>query len=141
MHQEGVAAMRTYRWVWAGGTLLVLGLLLMMAFGPRFGMMGQGQQMGPGMMYGMGGASMMAAGPGGWAMMVGWLAMIVFWGTLIGGAVLLIMRPSKPGYAEATSSAGAALAIAQRRYAAGEIDRDTFAQMRQDLQEGSLDLN
>lgn len=86
--------------------------------------------MGPGMMYGYMGQL------GGWgaglAMGLGLLMMLAFWGAIIVGAVLLVRAVA--GRPPTASEAEEPLTILQRRYAAGELDRETYDRMRRDLQ-------
>jgi putative membrane protein len=105
----------------------------MMTPGPG-GMMtpGAGGMVGPGM---MGGAAPGAAGGWTWGlgMALGWLAMLAFWGALILGVVVVVRwlggAPGRGGSAPETP-----LEILRRRYAAGEIDREQYEQMRQVLE-------
>jgi putative membrane protein len=94
-----------------------------------------GGPMGPGMMWGYGSQAGVPV-VGGWgaiaAMGIGWLMMLAFWGALIVGVVLLVRwvvseTPSRVVHEDP-------LAIVQRRYAAGEIDEETYRRMRRDLQ-------
>jgi len=91
--------------------------------------------MGPGMMWGYGG-QVGAPMIGGWgsaiAMGVGWLMMLAFWGALIVGIVLLIRWAG--GAAPTQTAHEDPLAILQRRYAAGEIDGETYRRMRGDIE-------
>jgi putative membrane protein len=66
---------------------------------------------------------------GSWAVF-GMVMMIVFWGAVIAVAVWAIesFRPR-----ESQSRRETPLAIAERRYAAGEISREEFEQIRRDL--------
>lgn len=96
------------------------------------GVMGGG--MGPGMMYGYGGQGFY--GLGGWApgiaMGLGVLMMIAFWGVIILGILFLVRAISgRPG-AESRVEPDA-LVILQRRYAASEIDEQTYQRMRREL--------
>jgi putative membrane protein len=73
--------------------------------------------MGPGMMWGW------------WGM--GWIFMIIFWGLIVVGLILLIrhlVRISKGGKAEES-----ALDILKKRYARGEINKEEFDQKKKDL--------
>lgn len=72
---------------------------------------------------------------GGWVwgvgMGLGGLAMLVFWGALIVGAILVVRHLGGiPGSEVRTSP----LDILKGRYAAGEITREQYAQMRKDLE-------
>jgi len=63
---------------------------------------------------------------------VGWLFMFLFWGLIIVGLVLLIRwlwDHGRPGM----GSAEAPLDILKRRYARGEITKEEFERMKQDL--------
>lgn len=80
---------------------------------------GQGQGFGPGF------------GPGGWQMMSplgGGLFMILGLVLLIALAVWLLRRPRADGQGGET-----ALDILKKRYARGEISREEFERMKQDL--------
>lgn len=101
--------------------LLIVALALSSTMG---GMMGPGM-MGPGMMW-RGGGWMWGVG-----MWLGGLAMLVFWGALIVGAILVVRHlGGMPGSEVRTSS----LDIVKRRYASGEITREQYEQMRKDLE-------
>ena len=102
-------------------TLLIVALALSSTMG---GMMGPGM-MGPGMMW-RGGGWMWGVG-----MWLGGLAMLVFWGALIVGAILVVRHlGGMPGSEVRTSP----LDILKRRYASGEIMREQYEQMRKDLE-------
>lgn len=114
--------------------LLILGVLvLVVLLGPLLG----GGMMGPGMMGGWG-APGAPPGVGGWgwglAMGLGWLAMLAFWGGLIVGAILLVRWLGGSIAGPTGESTESALEILKRRYAAGEITREEYEQMRQVLQ-------
>jgi putative membrane protein len=93
--------------------------------------------MGPGMMGGYWAPGGQAGGwTWGWglAMGFGMLAMLAFWGAIIVGVVLLVRW-----LLTATGGSGgrveeSALEVLKRRYAAGEITREEYAQMRQELE-------
>lgn len=116
------------------GLLVLLAILILMVLlGPALG----GGMMGPGMM-GWYGAPGGGPGAGGWTwglgMGLGWLAMLAFWGALIVGAVWLV-RTLSADHGEPPRRAGeSALDILKRRYAAGEITREEYEQMRQTLE-------
>jgi putative membrane protein len=62
----------------------------------------------------------------------GGILMLIFWGALIGGVVLLAASLARQG--EKPSGSGEMpLDILKRRYAAGEIDREEFERMREVL--------
>ena len=66
---------------------------------------------------------------GSWAVW-GMVMMVIFWGTVIALAVWAI-QAFRPVAGETRGETP--LAIAQRRYAAGEISREEFEQIRRDL--------
>jgi len=74
-------------------------------------------------------------GYGGYGMgIVGWLFMLVFWGLIIAGLVLLIRWLWDRGSTSAGSGGGETpLEILKRRYARGEISKEEFDRMKQDL--------
>lgn len=97
-----------------------------------------GGMMGSGMMgwYGPPGAA--GGGPGGWswglAVGLGWLSMLAFWGAVIVGIALLVRWVSG---LSGPRGAGpeTVLDILKRRYAAGELTREQYEQMRQVLEQ------
>ncbi len=113
-------------------------ILVVLISGLLGGMMGPGivWGMGPGMMWGYGGSS--AAPTGGWggslAMVLGMIAMLAFWAAVIVGVVLLARWAlgQAPG-ATGASAADDPQAILRRRYAAGEIDQETYERMKREL--------
>jgi putative membrane protein len=111
-------------------------LVLIVLLGPLLGggLLGWGGLMGPGMMRGPGGPG--PSGGWGWglAMGLGWLSMLAFWGAVIVGIILLVRVLSGPARSSPTSDEDDALAIARRRYARGELTREQFEQLRQDLE-------
>jgi putative membrane protein len=122
------------------GPLIVLGVLvLVVLLMPMLGlgMMGPGM-MGSGMMGGYGG---LGGQTGGWswgwglAMGLGMLAMLAFWGALIVGVVLLVRWLMTATGGSGRDSDETSLEILKRRYAAGEIPREEYAQMRQELEQ------
>lgn len=86
-----------------------------------------GGMMGPGMMMGRGGGWMW-----GFGMWIGALAMLVFWGALIVGAILVVRLFG--GGLSGGDGRNTPLDILKRRYASGEITREQYEQMRKDLQ-------
>jgi putative membrane protein len=111
--------------------LIALGAFLVVALGLSAltggvmgpGMMGQGD-FGPSMMSGHGWMW-------GFGMGLGGLVMLAFWGAVIIGIVLLVRAMGSGGGA---SAHGTPLDTLKRRYAAGEITREQYAQMRKDLE-------
>lgn len=76
---------------------------------------------------------MMNGGQGGWIMSSGmWLFSILFWILIIAGVVFII-RWLMEGKAT-TNINESPLDILKRRYANGEIDRDSFEQMKRDIE-------
>lgn len=104
--------------------VLVLLVLLMPALGISMlvpGMMsGFGQHRSPGWSWGLG-------------MGLGLLAMLAFWGTLIVGAALLVRWLGGPR-SGGESRGEPPIETLKRRYAAGEIDREEYERMRQELE-------
>ncbi len=77
----------------------------------------------------------------GWGGMIfGGLLTLLFWGVVIALVVFAVRALSRPGSGQTTSQAGSpgqardqALEILRERYARGEISKDEFNSMRQDL--------
>ena len=111
-------------------------LLVILLLGPFLagGMMGPGA-FGPGMMgWGYAGTS----GSGwlwGLGMGLGGLMMLAFWGVLILGVVLLVRSLTAHSTVDNndTRTSEDALTILGRRYAAGEIDEQTYQRMKSEL--------
>lgn len=114
----------------AFGVLLVVALGLSAVMGGMMGpgFMGAGQTgqgpFGPGMMRGHG--WMWGLGMG-----VGGLVMLAFWGVVIVGVILLIQSL---GGASGSHWHDTPLNVLKRRYAAGQITREQYEQMRKDLE-------
>jgi putative membrane protein len=97
---------------------------------------------GVGMMRGYNQSEMMGLGRGGFGSFAGPLGFgihlfrsllsIVFWGCIIGGAVWLVTRMAK-GSPASTASAETPLGILKTRYAKGEINKEQFDQIKQDI--------
>jgi putative membrane protein len=114
----------TRKIVVALGILLIITLALSSTMG---GMMGPGM-MGPGF-TGRWGGWMWGAG-----MWLGGLVMLIFWGALIVGGVLVVrLLGGLPGGDERSASPSP-LDILRRRYASGDITREQYEQMRKDLE-------
>jgi putative membrane protein len=110
--------------------MLVAVVLLVPAVG--MGVMGPGL-MGPGMMGGFGRTGAFG-GPGwvwGLGMGLGGLAMLAFWAAVIIGIILLVRALS--GEHHRTAGGESPLDILKRRYAAGEINREQYDEMRRTL--------
>lgn len=74
-------------------------------------------------------------GPWGWGgMAVGWIMMLVFWALVIAGIVVLVRTLGRGRLGQPSSDE--ALAILRRRYAAGEITKDQFEEMKRTLGPG-----
>ena len=70
--------------------------------------------MGPGMMWGM-----------------GWIFMLIFWGLIVFGLILLIRWLI--GMTKTAKSEESALDILKKRYARGEIGKEEFEQKKKDI--------
>jgi putative membrane protein len=93
------------------------------------GILLQGQGPGPyqgpwGWHYGMMG--------GGWGMIFMIIAMILFWGLIIGGIILLV-RFIFPSVSSGMKPSQDALEILKQRYAKGEIEKEEFDSKKRDL--------
>ena len=114
------------------------GLVVFLLLGPMLvgGMMGPGFT-GPGMM-GWGYTGGTTSGNGwlwGLGMGVGGLMMLAFWGVLIGGIVLFVRWiAGHPASGTTPTTSEDPMTILRRRYAAGDIDQQTFERMRSDLE-------
>ncbi|NQW80650.1 MAG: SHOCT domain-containing protein [Polaromonas sp.] len=76
---------------------------------------------------------MMNNGNVAWMMSGMWLMCGLFWLLIIAGAVLLVRwLARRPGQVK-TSLDDSPAEILKRRYANGDIDRETFEKMKQDL--------
>jgi putative membrane protein len=115
--------------------LIILGVLILLVL--LMPMLGIGM-MGPGM---MGGFGWPGGQSGGWswtwglAMGLGMLAMLAFWGAIIVGIALLVRSAVGAGGRQDSRTEESALEILKRRYAAGEITREEYVQMRLELEE------
>ncbi|MBX6342751.1 MAG: SHOCT domain-containing protein [Thermomicrobiaceae bacterium] len=75
----------------------------------------------------------MAGSGWGWWMVVGWIAMIVFWGLIIWLIVSLVSSLSQRGGSRARPGEPSPLEILEQRYARGEIDHQEFEERRRRL--------
>jgi len=73
-------------------------------------------------------------GFGGFAL-AGGAASLLLWVLLLAGLVWLVARLSSGAMAASATRFESPLDILKRRYAAGEIDAETFSRMRNDLQQ------
>jgi len=65
---------------------------------------------------------------------VGWILMLLFWGLIIVGLILLVRWLWHQGRPRTDAGAAdAPLEILKRRYARGEISKEEFDRMKQDL--------
>ncbi len=85
-----------------------------------------GGMMGPGMFGRWGGWTW------GFGMWLGGLAMLIFWGALIIGALVVVRLLG--GGVSGRDGSPSPLDILKRRYASGEITREQYEQMRKDLE-------
>lgn len=120
------------------GLLIALAVLVVvLLLAPMLG----GGMMGPGMMWGWGNVppGNVPTGMSGWiwglAMGLGMLGMLAFWGAIIVGVALLFRAllggtppQERPGHETA-------LEMLRRRYAAGEITREQYDEMRRVLEQ------
>jgi putative membrane protein len=67
----------------------------------------------------------------GTGMGLGWLFMIIFWGFVVLGVVYLVTLIAKGG--EKKSHEDSALEVLKKRYARGELSREEFEKMKDDL--------
>jgi putative membrane protein len=66
-------------------------------------------------------------------MIGGWIMMIVFWGLVIVGIVALVRVLSNRSTATQPKEPSAAIEILRRRYAAGELTKEQFDEMKQNV--------
>ncbi len=114
------------------GLWIALGALVLIALvGPMVG----GGMMAPGMTGWYGAPPF--AGEGwmwGLGMGLGGLMMVIFWGALVAIAVLLFGRAARPPLDDGQASGESPLDILKRRFAAGEITRQQYDEMRSVLE-------
>jgi len=68
----------------------------------------------------------------GWWMVLGSVWFVLFWGLIVWAMLRLFSGGEGPG--SDTQAGPRAIEIARRRYAAGEISKDEFEQIRRDLE-------
>jgi putative membrane protein len=70
----------------------------------------------------------------GWGWMVGgWIMMVVFWGLVIVGIVALIRGLGDRGLSNQTRHPEHPIEILRRRYAAGELTKEQFEEMKRNV--------
>jgi len=112
-------------WIALVVVLILLLVLLLGAAAMGFGMWGPGMMGGGGLGFGWWGAAM-------------GILMLLFWALIIGGVVLLILwivRQERPPATGSRTGGERALDILRERYARGELTREQYEQMRQDLRD------
>jgi putative membrane protein len=124
---------RTNRNLWIG--LGVIALLVLVAL-PIFGGVMWGGMMGRGPFFPYGARPFVGAAPWLWGIgLFGLLIRLAVWGVLIVLVVSLFRRFSAPSTVETGGpDAPSSLEILRRRYAAGEITREQFEEMRHVLE-------
>ncbi len=69
----------------------------------------------------------------GWGMGFGMIGMVLFWGLVIFGIVVLVKRVGESSGSSGTQAPKTALDILNERYARGEIEKPEFEDKRRDL--------
>ena len=70
----------------------------------------------------------------GWGWTIGgWIMMVVFWGLVIVGIVALVRAMSDRGAAAQPKGSETPVEILRRRYAAGELTKEQFEEMKQNV--------
>lgn len=72
-------------------------------------------------------------GSGGWWMAGAWLTMLLFWALVIVGIVALIKFVMTRGATSLVGGSEMPLEILRRRYAAGDLTKEQFEQMKRDI--------
>ena len=111
-------------------TVVILLVMLLVISTAGMGMgIGTGM-MGPGMMGGY-----WTGGSGAWwpAMVLGWVGMLGFWAVVVLLGTLLVRWAAGSGQGARRPEEDEALSILRRRYAAGDIDQETFERMKREL--------
>lgn len=74
---------------------------------------------------------MMQWGNYGWGMGFGWIFMVLFWAVVVLGIVYIVQTISRRAGQSGTE--GTPLDILKKRYAKGEITKEEFERMKDDL--------
>jgi len=69
----------------------------------------------------------------GWGWMIGGLMMVVFWGVVIIGIVALFRAASNRGGGAESRDKETPVEILRRRYAAGELSKEQFEDMKRNV--------
>ncbi len=70
----------------------------------------------------------------GWGWMIGgWIMMVVFWGLVIVGIVALVRGLGDRGPSNQTRYPESPIEILRRRYAAGELTKEQFEEMKRNV--------
>ncbi len=72
-------------------------------------------------------------GGGWWWMAGGWLTMVLFWALVVVGIVALVRFVATRSATPHVSGSETPLEILRRRYAAGELTKEQFEQMKRDV--------
>lgn len=64
---------------------------------------------------------------------MGWVMMVVLWGLAVVGVVAVVRAMSARGSTGDSTRADASIEILRRRYAAGELTKEQFEQMKRDV--------
>ena len=108
----------------SGGVIVAVLTIVPIIIGAVSGWQGYGYgMMGPGMMDNFGWGGFMGMGIG----------MVIFWGLVIWGVVLLVRGLVSAGGGGESSRQDSALEILKRRYARGEISKEEFEEKKKDL--------
>lgn len=104
-----------------GGIIIAILIAFPLVFGAIYGSQGYGYGMGPWMMGGYGWGGIMP------------VMMIIFWGLVIWGVVVLVRGVASPGSRGASNQADSPLEILKRRYASGEITKEEYEEKKKEL--------
>ena len=71
---------------------------------------------------------------GGWGWMIGgWIMMVVFWGLVIVGIVALVRAANNRGGGAEPKDKETSVEVLRRRYAAGELTKEQFEEMKRNV--------